>query len=124
MSSEFEGLTPREIDELAAGARREAEDRILEATGLGVLCEAITQKRTQLHTLARQQKKAATNIKSLRNELRALRVDEEARIYHAQIDGVSTDRLLEITSRDRSALSRIRTGSSVVPELGEPHPSS
>jgi hypothetical protein len=104
MNVDFSGMTPREIDEAAADARTKAEDSLLASTGLNEITERVIQTRDQVRSQSKRMNKVSDELATSKENLRALKSDQERRIRDSFSAGVSIERLMEVTNLERSAI--------------------
>ena len=114
---DFGGLTPRQIDEEAATARRKSEDTVLNDTNLVSLTDQITEVQAQADALAKKHAKVQAELQLARAELRVLRPQQRDAIRRSLNAGVSPNRVHELTGIDRSTLSKIRKGNPPTPTV-------
>ena len=114
---DFGGLTPRQIDEEAATARRKSEDAVLNDTNLVKLTDQITEVQAQADALAKKHAKVQAELQLARAELRVLRPQQRDAIRRSLNAGVSPTRVHELTGIDRSTLSKIRKGNPPTPTV-------
>jgi flavin-binding protein dodecin len=104
MNVDFSGMTPREIDEAAAEARTRAEDSLLATTGLNEMTERVIQTRDQVKSQSKRMNKLSDELATSKENLRALKADQENRIRDSYSAGVSIERLMEVTNLERSVI--------------------
>jgi len=114
MSVDFAGMTPREIDEAAARARTRAEDSLLATTGLNEITEIVIQTRDQVKSQSKRMNKLSDELATSKENLRALKADQESRIRDSHSAGVSIGRLMEVTNLERSAIRKALNSEALV----------
>jgi hypothetical protein len=124
--TDFSNLTPRQIDEAAAAARRSAEDRILDSLGLSALAEQVSHLQERRKSVAKRMAKLTDESNTVRDDLKTIRLEYDEKILAALTAGVDVRRLSEITGIDRTNITRLKSAdtpqvelNSVVPEISQ-----
>jgi len=107
MSTSFEGMSPREIDEAYARAREESENAMLVSTGLQAVADKVNEARKQYDSASKRLNRASDDLTTAKETLADLKGDLEARIRSAFDAGVPKSRLIEVTGVTQVSLRKI-----------------